>query len=148
MTAPLIDALTKQHGLPRLVGDDLDAFLAGETEHLLFVAGDPVKYPEALDVAVILPELIRAFAGRFDAAVIASGDEQRLMDWFGVSRLPTLILLRGDAYLGAISRVRDWADYLGELERLLLAEPVRPPGVGVPVRAESRTGASAASGCG
>jgi hydrogenase-1 operon protein HyaE len=143
MNAPLIDALTERHGLPRLGGDDLDAFLAREGEHLLFVAGDPLKYPEALDVAVILPELIRAFSGRFDAAVIASDDEQSLMDRFGVSRFPALILLRGDAYLGAISRVREWADYLAEIERLLSSEPVRLSGLGIAVRVESMTSANA-----
>ncbi|MEA1051564.1 hypothetical protein U5801_17385 [Lamprobacter modestohalophilus] len=148
MTAPLIDALTEHHRLPRLGDDDLDAFLAGDADHLLFVAGDPAKYPEALDVAVILPELIRAFAGRFDAALIAPEAEQRVMERFGVSRFPALILLRGNDYLGAISRVRDWADYLAELERLLAAEPMRPPGLGIAVRVESMANASAVSGCG
>jgi hydrogenase-1 operon protein HyaE len=126
MSAPLIDALTDRHGLPRLRGDDLEDFLNGDEHHLLFVAGDPAKYPEALDVAVILPELLGAFAGRFDAALIDPDAEHALMARFGLSALPALILLRGTAYLGAISRVRDWADYLAELERLLTAEPVRP----------------------
>lgn len=126
MSAPLIDALTDRYGLPRLRGDDLGAFLSGDEHHLLFVAGDPAKYPEALDVAVILPELLGAFAGRFDAALIDPEAEQALMERFRLGSFPALILLRGEAYLGAITRVRDWADYLAELERLLAAEPVRP----------------------
>jgi hydrogenase-1 operon protein HyaE len=126
MSAPLIDALSDRHGLPRLRGDDLEAFLSGDEHHLLFVAGDPAKYPEALDVAVILPQLLGAFAGRFDAALIDPEAEQALMERFRLGSFPALILLRGEAYLGAISRVRDWADYLAELERLLTAEPVRP----------------------
>ncbi len=148
MTAPQIDALTNRHGLLRIGADDLDAFLAGDGHHLLFIAGDPGKYPEALDVAVILPELLRAFVGCVDAALVDPEAEQELMERFGVSRVPALILLRGNAYLGAICRVRDWADYLTEIERLLVAEPMRPPGLGVAVRVESIAGKGAASGCG
>lgn len=136
MNAPLIDALTERHGLPQLGGDDIEAFIARDGHHLLFIAGDPNKYPEALDVAVILPELLATFAGCFDAALIAPDAEKALLDRYGVSRVPALLLLRRDAYLGAISRVRDWAEYLAELSRLLEAEPTRPPGIGIAIQVE------------
>ena len=140
MSAPLIDALIERHGLPLLNETGLDAFVADGAHSLLFLAGDPVKYPEALDVAVILPELIRAFAGRFQAAVIAPESEQALQARFGFSRWPALVLLRGDTYVGAITRVRNWDEYLTELSRLLEAEPCRPPGVGIPVMHETSHG--------
>jgi hydrogenase-1 operon protein HyaE len=143
MTAPLIDALTTRQGLPLVDEDGLDGFLAPGRHSLLFLAGDPAKYPEALDVAVILPELIRAFAGRFQAAVVAPASAAALKARFGVSRWPALVLLRGDAYVGAIERVRNWDDYLAELAALLDAEPSRPPGVGIPVHGD----ATASGGC-
>ena len=138
MSAPLIDALVERHGLPRLDETGLDAFVAGGTHSLLFLAGDPVKYPEALDVAVILPELLKVFAGRLQAAVIAPEAEQALQSRFGFSRWPALVLLRRDAYVGVITRVRDWDDYLRELSRLLDAEPTRPPGVSIPVNTHAQ----------
>ena len=138
MSAPLIDALVERHGLPFLNEAGLDTFVADGAHSLLFLAGDPVKYPEALDVAVILPELLKVFAGRFQAAVIAPEAEQALQTRFGFSRWPALVLLRGDAYLGAITRVRNWDEYLVELSRLLDSEPSRPPGVGIPVNAEAQ----------
>jgi hydrogenase-1 operon protein HyaE len=138
MSAPLIDALIERHGLPLVDEIGLDAFVADRTHSLLFLVGDPVKYPEALDVAVILPELIKAFAGRFQAAVIAPESEQALQARFGFSRWPALVLLRGDAYVGAITRVRNWDEYLFELSRLLDTEPSRPPGVGIPVHTEAQ----------
>lgn len=136
MTSPLIAALIEHHGLPLLQENDLDAFLDPARHSLLFLAGDPVKYPEALDVAVILPELLKVFLGRFQAAVIAPESEQALQARFAFSRWPALALLRGDAYVGCITRVRNWDEYLAELTRLLAAEPVRAPGVGVPIQVE------------
>jgi len=145
MTSPLIAALIERHGLPVLQADDLDFFLQPNRHSLLFLSGDPVKYPEALDVAVILPELLKAFAGRFQAAIIAPESEQILKQRFGFSRWPALVVLYGDAYVGVIERVRGWDDYLAELTGLLAAEPSRPPGVGVPVHVEARP--EDASGC-
>ena len=138
MSAPLIDALVERHGLPLLDEAGLDAFVADGAHSLLFFAGDPVKYPEALDVAVILPELLKVFAGRLQAAVIAPDAEQALQNRFGFSRWPALVLLRGDAYLGVITRVRNWDEYLFELSRLLDSEPSRPPGVGIPINVEAQ----------
>jgi hypothetical protein len=43
------------------------------------------------------------------------------------------VLLRGDAYVGSIERMRDWDDYLLALQRLLDSEPTHPPSVGIPV---------------
>ena len=133
MTHPLLEALTERHGLPRLAEADLDGFLAADRHTLLFLAGDPVKYPEALDVAVILPELVKVFAAHLQAAVMAPEAEAALQARFGFSQWPALVLLRGDDYVGTITRVRDWADYLAEIERLLRAQPARVPAVGVRV---------------
>jgi hydrogenase-1 operon protein HyaE len=138
MRAPLIEALTTRHGVPLLRESDLEGFLCADRHSLLFLAGDADKYPEAFDVAVILPELIGAFAGRFQTAVIASESEQALQARFGFSRWPALVLLRGQDYVGAITRVRNWDEYQLELARLLECEPGRPPGVGIPVTAEGR----------
>ncbi len=48
--------------------EDCGQYAAGQTEGC---AGDPVQYPECLDVAVVLPELLRAFPGRFRAGIPA-----------------------------------------------------------------------------
>jgi hydrogenase-1 operon protein HyaE len=145
MSVPLIDALVERHGLPLLNEAGLEAFVADGAHSLLFLAGDPVKYPEALDVAVILPELLKAFAGRIRAAVIAPESELALQARFGFSRWPALVVLRGDAYVGAVTRVRNWDEYLFELSRLLESEPSRPPGAGIPVNVETQ--AERTAGC-
>jgi hydrogenase-1 operon protein HyaE len=48
------------------------------------------------------------------------------------------VLLRGDAYVGAVTRVRNWDEYLFELSRLLDTEPPPPPGAGIPVNSETQ----------
>jgi hydrogenase-1 operon protein HyaE len=147
MTAPPIAALIETHRLPLLQMEDLAFFLRPKRHNLLFLAGDPVKYPEALDVAVVLPQLLRAFPGRLHAAIVAPEAERELHARFGCRRWPALVLLRGDAYVGSIERMRDWDDYLRELRYLLEAAPSRPPGIGIPVADATLDAAHAAGGC-
>ena len=94
---------------------------------MLFFTGDPARVRESDDVAMILPELITAFDGRFRAAVVSRESERPLQARFRFTAWPTLVFLRRGAYLGAISRVRDWNDYLDEIAGLLEAEPCDPP---------------------
>jgi len=64
MSSPLIDRLNEQLGYPVLDAATLDAFLDHDSASVLFFSEDPANYPEANDVAVILPELMVRFAGR------------------------------------------------------------------------------------
>jgi hydrogenase-1 operon protein HyaE len=133
MSSPLIDRLVTELGYARVDIDDLDPFLHAHEHVVLFFAGDPGRYPESNDVAVILPELVKTLDGRVTPAVVAVGAESALQDRYGFSAWPALVFLRRGAYLGAITRVQDWADYLAGAERILTAEPVRPPTIGIPV---------------
>ncbi len=76
MTSPLLARLTDDFGYQSLNADTLDAFLVDQEHCVLFFAGDPARYPETLDVAVILPELIHELGGRLTPAVIAPDAEQ------------------------------------------------------------------------
>jgi len=133
MTSSLIEALSARHGLPRLEGSDLERFVQGHEHSVLFFAGNPTQYPESNDVAVILPELLKAFAERLAAAVVAPTAEHELQTRYGFSQWPALVFLRRGEYLGTITRIRDWGDYLAEIEGILAAPASRPPSLGVPV---------------
>lgn len=129
-----ISALLARAGAPMLdesnAADFLGAAKADES-FLLFFCGDPAQRPEALDVAVIFPELLRAFKGRLRGAVVAAGAEKALGSRYGVDVLPALVIVRGNASIGAsigvISRVRDWSEYLEKIEAFLDPEGA-PPG--------------------
>jgi hydrogenase-1 operon protein HyaE len=123
MTEPtmalLIDRLTTELGWPLLDAGSLDAFIAAPGEHVLFVPGDPARTPEALDVAVILPELVMTFQNRFAPAVVSPAIERAVRERFEVWPMPSLIFLRDGVFLGAIPKVRDWADYLERTRAIL-----------------------------
>jgi hydrogenase-1 operon protein HyaE len=117
------DPARMRGGLPEVDVGTVDAFLA-ETERagavaVLLSAGDPARFPEALDVAVVVPELIRAFQNRLRGAVIAREAEAELGARFGVRVQPSLILCRGADALGLIAKIQDWSVYVDRMSRLI-----------------------------
>lgn len=129
----LIDALTDKHGYPRLDAHEIDSYLSQQQQPVaLFFSGDPVKVLESNDVAVVLPELVQHFDGRVDAAVVTDTNP-KLQARFGFSRWPALVFMLGKEYLGTISQVQNWSDYLVEIERILNATPTPLPGFPIPV---------------
>ena len=112
-----------RHGLPTVDVAQIDHFLtgaeaAGAVAVLLF-AGDPVRWPEAADVAVVLPELIEAFQGRLQGAVIASQAELALAPRFNVQVYPSLVLCRDGKVMDVIPKIKDWSVYIDRVTALL-----------------------------
>ena len=129
----LIDALTNRYGYPRLEATTIDAYVSQQQHPLvLFFSGDPVKVPESNDVAVVLPELLQHFNGRLQAAVITDTNP-KLQARYGFSRWPALVFMRGEKYLGTISQIQNWSDYLVEIERILNETSSPLPGFPIPV---------------
>ena len=135
---PLIARLVVDYGYPLLDESNLDACIATPGDAVLFCAGAPLLYPECLDVAVVLPELMRAFSGRFRAAVVSRELEAALQTRYGFNRWPSLIFLRDGGYVGTLSGILDWAVYLAHIQDLLAAPTARPPSIGIAVSAEAR----------
>lgn len=127
MYAPLVQNMIKTHGYPVVTVDTLDEFTAANPSAVLFFTELMKPVPETSDVAVILPELERAFEGRFAVAVVAWEAQRDLQLRFRFTKYPSLVFLRDGEYLGAISGVLDWADYLVDIERILAADPSEPP---------------------
>jgi len=142
--APLVRRLVSDHGAAWVGVDSLDPFLARPGTQVLFFHGDPVRFPEVLDVAVVLPELRRAHAaaGGFGIGVATRADEDALAARLGVQRWPSLVFLRDGAWLGTIAGMLDWTDYVVRVGQTLAATPGRLPGIGIPVVA-----AAAGGGC-
>jgi hydrogenase-1 operon protein HyaE len=132
---PLVSRLVEHIGLPLATPENLDTLLSEPGDAVIFCGGDPVQYPECLDVAVVLPEILAAYPGRFHAVVAAPGLERPLQAQYGFQQWPTLIFVRDGQYIGAISGIQDWPVYLERVARLLAARPSRPPSVGIAVSA-------------
>ncbi len=136
---PLIARLVDEFGYPLLNASNLEAFCDAPGDAVLFCGGDPAQHQECLDVAVVLPEILRTFPGRFRTAVITSDLDLAVQASFGFSRWPTLVFLRNGAYVGTISGIQDWSVYLARINELLATPASRPPSIGVTVSSASAT---------
>jgi hydrogenase-1 operon protein HyaE len=117
--------------------DDIETFEQEGGEAVLFFGGDPVRFPEALDVAVVLPELLAALGSSGSTGtrvgVVPRDVEDALARRYAVQRWPSLVFLRDGGYLGTVSGMRDWDDYVREVGELLARDVSRAPTVGIPV---------------
>jgi hydrogenase-1 operon protein HyaE len=132
---PLVERLFTTHGYTNVDAAGLDAFAAAPGHAMLFFSEDPALYRETLDLCVILPEIARAFGGRFRIGVLLPAAARAAAPRYGFRRWPALVMLRDGGYVGAIDGLRDWDDYLAETARLLEAPVTRPPSIGIAVRA-------------
>jgi hydrogenase-1 operon protein HyaE len=133
MAHPLIQRLFDEYRYPEVTVEGHDAFVSQPGVSVLFFAGDPKRYRDTTDVAVVLPELVKAFEGHIRPGVVASTSELELQKRYGFTAWPTLVFLREGNYLGAIAGIQNWAEYLQEIGDLIVAEPRRPPTFKVPV---------------
>jgi hydrogenase-1 operon protein HyaE len=131
---PLVEQLITRHGFARLDLDTLDAFAGAPGHALLVFTEDPVRYKETLDLAVIAPEVARAFPGRFRVGVLLPADARKAASRYGFARWPALVMLKDGRYVGAVDGLRNWEEYLEDVQRLLDAEPTRAPTVGIAVK--------------
>jgi hydrogenase-1 operon protein HyaE len=146
MPSPSIRRLTEQYRYPVVGVENLDAFLRSHEDVVLFFTENPSQYPESNDVAVILPELMKVYVGMLTAAVIDRDSDRELQRRYGFTRWPALVFLRRGEYLGAITQVRGWSDYLDEVGRILKSAPSRPPGIGIAAVGANRPGCGNRSG--
>ncbi len=132
---PLIDHLLETHGYAEVDLANHDDFVGLPGMNVLFFPGDPLTVRDATDVAVILPELVKAFAGCLRPGVVTDtfGAGKDLKRRYGFREFPALVFVRGGDYVGTISRVQDWAEYLRRIDELLVADPRRAPGFSIPV---------------
>jgi len=124
----LLEQLQTRYAYPLLDADSYDHFVYGNENVVLFFCNDPQLFPESHDVAVILPELVKAFSGRLQAAVIAKPVERELQARFRFTGWPSLVFLRNGEYLGVITGIRNWQEYKQETAAILAAAPSQPPG--------------------
>lgn len=127
MPSPLIRMLVEDHGYASVTEQSVDGFLAANDYSVLFFAGDPARIGDSNDVAVVLPELMKVFGEVLVPGVVAPEAERALQLRYRFTFFPTLVFLKGDGYLGAISQVKDWNVYLAEIAELLSKEPSAPP---------------------
>lgn len=133
MPSPLIKNMIKQYNYPVLDMHSVDEFIQAQQECVLFFTESPTRFPESDDVCMILPELVKEYTGRFQAAVIDQSAQRELQSRYGFTEWPALVFLRQGKFLGVISRVQDWNDYIIKINALLSSKPGQAPGIGIAV---------------
>ena len=131
---PLIAQLFARHGFAALDAENFDAAVGRPRRTLLLFLEDPVRIKETLDLAVIVPELVRAFPGRFAVGVLLPAAARALQPRFGFRIWPAIVMLAAGKYVGAIEGLRNWDEYVAPGSRSSIeAAPTRPPTVGIAV---------------
>lgn len=131
MPRTLIKKIVETHNYPLLTETDYDDFLAKEDVSMVVFTGDPKRYPEALDVIVVVPELEKAFPNNFTVAVVAEESERVLAQKYGITMWPALVFLKQGKYLDKIARIQDWDVYREEIPKILAKEPTYAPSIGI-----------------
>jgi hydrogenase-1 operon protein HyaE len=133
VTHPLIQRLFDDYGYPEVTLGSHAAFINQPGVTVLFFAGDPKSFRETTDVAVVLPELVKAFQGRLIPGVVAVEAEKALQQHYGFAAWPALVFLRDGGYLGTITGIQNWTEYLHEIGELVTGDIKVAPGFKIPV---------------
>ena len=133
MEYPLVERLFSKHGFAEVTPQSFTAWTQVPGRTMLLFIEDPGRYKETLDLAVIVPELVRAFPDRFAVGVLLPEAARELAVRYGFRRWPAFVMLADGKYVGAVDGLRNWDEYLVEVARLLDAAPTRPPTLGIAV---------------
>lgn len=137
---PLIAQLFVKHGFTEVRAENFAAFTECPGHTLLLFTQDPIRFKETLDLAVIVPEIVRAFPRRFAVGVLLPEAAREFAPRYGFRRWPAFVVLKDGQYVGAVDGLRSWDEYIGDVARLLAAAPTRPPTVGVAVKGAGDSG--------
>jgi hydrogenase-1 operon protein HyaE len=140
--APLIQRLARDFGAAWVDETTVADWTTGGGDRVVLLAGDPVRFPEGVDVAAVLPELMKAFPKRFTVAVVPRDNEDAVAKRYGSQRWPTLLFFRDGQYVTAIAGMQDWDVYLAGVAAALAMPPSRPPTIGIPVVRQTAGGSS------
>jgi hydrogenase-1 operon protein HyaE len=130
---PLVARLVDTFGAQWVDADNTEAFAGGPGDRVLFFSGDPVRFPECLDVAVVLPELQAAFPGRLTIGVVLPRDEDAVARRWGAQRWPSLVFVREGRYVTTVAGMLDWTEFVARVGEALAMPATRRPGIGIPV---------------
>lgn len=133
---PLIAQLFAKHGYTEVDAANFDTFSQQAGRTLLVFTEDPIRVKETLDLAVIVPEIVRAFPGALAVGVLLPEAARAFQPRYGFRRWPALVVLKDGQFVGTVDGLRGWDEYVNEVARLISAPPSRPPTLGIAVRGE------------
>lgn len=120
---PVFCRLFEKEGFEWVDEEAWEAFLKVEGFKMAIFSEDPNAKRVTLDIAVIAPELKKAFAGTLVKTVFTPFLKSRAMaSHYGITGLPAVALFRDDVYLGAVEGLKDWNTYCAQLSEIVVRE--------------------------
>lgn len=138
--AALLGRLARDHGFVAVDADAAEDFGADPGDSLTLLVDDVVRTPEVWDVAVVLPEALKAVDRPLRVGVADAEASRQLSARYGIRRFPALLFRRGGQYVGSVEGMLDWAVLVAAIGRQLDAPTQRPPGIGIPVSGPAQGG--------
>lgn len=126
MIHPLVQRLFDEYGYPEVSLETHGDFVGQPGVAVLFFAGDPRRFRDTTDIAVVLPELVKALGGELRAGVVTPEAGKPLQEHYRFETWPALVFLRDGACLGSICGIQNWSDYLEQIDRMLQTGPTQP----------------------
>jgi hydrogenase-1 operon protein HyaE len=125
MTHPLIQRLADDFDYPVLADlAAVDAFVNEGGIAAVFFPGDPAKFKDTTDVAVVFPEVVNTFRGRLRPAVVTDpATDKALYERWQFGKWPALVFLKDGEVADIIIGIKDWGEYLHRVSSLLSAAP-------------------------
>ena len=117
----LIEQLASHPASEVVRRSSLRDFFARHPRALLFFTGDLAQNAEGRDVAIVVRELLRQYAGRLALGLVDRRDETAVMAATGVVVLPAVAFVADGRTVDVVARMRDWGAYAQAIERLLPA---------------------------
>ena len=115
----LFDRFQASNRIALVAEDHLPEALARRGKVLVGFFSDPAVHPENVDLAVILPELLKSFP-ELEAVVPRSCAPVALAGRFGVTVFPALALVDAGCGLGSLQRIQPWPLYAETIRRFLV----------------------------
>lgn len=150
--SPLVARLVRDFAAVRVDPAAPDAWCADAPHAVMLLAGDAVRFPEGQDVAVVLPELLKAcegvVGGSVRIGVVERESEDAVARRFASRRWPSLIFFRNGQYCTALAGMHDWDEFVAYFRESLVVGPSPLPTAPVPLRglAPARAAPGEASG--
>lgn len=132
MFIPLVKMLIDDHKYDVVTEENHDEWTASQDVSMLFFGGDGERLDETADVAVVVPMLVDHYKSKIVPAVVSRDAERPLQVKYRFNAYPALVFLKGGKYLGTITRMQDWTDYVAMVNELLEREPTEPPSFKLP----------------
>lgn len=117
---PVFKRLFEEAAFCLLGSAQLEDFLAASGLKMLVFADDPNERKTTLDMAVIAPELKKAFNGTLSQTAWADFKEARsLAARWGLRSLPAVAIFLNADFLGAVQGLKPWDEYCQLLSEIV-----------------------------